>query len=262
MLQALYTAANGMVSQQQNLDVIGNNVANINTQGFKKSRYDFKDTLYERVKSPVDNSVEKNLQRGTGAINYQIRQVFTQGNITDTARALDLTIEGDGFFAVARGEEATAYVRSGSFNLSVGEDGIATLVTETGYPVLDEEGEFIQFPEGTLESQITVTQDGMIYRRNPETDMDEPLQRLLTVDFLNKPGLSRTGDGFYWETENSGPAEPQAENDVWQGRIETSNVDYAEEVVRMIRAQRAYQFASRCIQTVDQMQQTLNNVRQ
>jgi len=259
MMQALYTAANGMTAQQKNIDVIGANVANVNTDGYKKMRTDFKDALYLRMVSPVDNSLEKNLQRGAGVLPYQIRSVFLQGAFTETGRALDFALDGEGFFTLqgVDEDEQPLYTRSGSFYISP-ED--RALVTAQGYYVLDEDGAVIELPEDADLSGLRVAEDGTLSLFDSETGETEPFARLAVVNFTNPPGLEKTEHGYFRETENSGDME-EADAAVLQGRMEKSNVDFSEEITRLIRAQRAYQLASRCAQTADQMQQTCNSIR-
>ena len=267
MIQALYTAASGMVGQQKNIDVIANNVSNINTDGFKMSRLDFQDCLYRRMLSPVDNSPQKNLQHGTGAIEYQVAKLFLQGPIRDTDRPLDFSLEGNGFFMVENpnpleeneGLDEILYTRSGNFYISPETEGAegGYLVDSSGRFVLSSDGEriFISDP-----STLAVDTQGYLSQTDYHGTVTE-IAWLGLADFTNRSGLASVGDNLYMATLNSGD-ETEAMATVRSNSLESSNVDYGEEVTRLIRAQRAYQIASRCITTADQMMQQVNNIRQ
>lgn len=267
MIQALYTGATGLSGQQKNIDVISSNVANINTDGFKATRFDFQDCLYRRMLSPTDNSPEKNLQRGAGAIEYQTARMFMQGPLRDTGRTLDFSIEGNGFFMVENpnpledleGADEILYTRAGNFYISpeTEDDTGGYLVDASGRFVLDAGGERIYI---TDPASLSVTQDGMLSEAG-EGGLPEEIAQLGITDFSNRMGLAAFGDNLYMVTENSGQ-ELAVTATIRSGSLESSNVNYTEEVTRLIRAQRAYQLATRCISVADQMMQQVNNIRQ
>ena len=266
MIQALYTGASGLTGQQRNIDVISNNVANINTDGFKASRFDFQDCLYLRMQSPVDNSPQKNLQRGAGTFEYQIAKLFLQGPLRDTGRALDFAIEGNGFFIVENpnpldeydGMDEILYTRSGNFYVSPEVEG------ETGGYLVDSAGRFILSTDGdrifiTDPAALSVSSEGLLSQTDAQGVVTE-IAYLGLMDFTNRQGLAAVGDNLYMVTDNSGE-EVEVAATVRGNSLEASNVDYGGEITRLIRAQRAYQLATRCISTADQMMQQVNNIR-
>ncbi|MDR3207454.1 MAG: flagellar hook-basal body protein [Oscillospiraceae bacterium] len=258
MIQSLYTGMHGMLAQQQNIDVIANNVANMGTNGYKRSRVDFREALYDRMISPTDNRPEVNLQRGTGVLAWGTARSFAQGAAQETGRALDFSIETDGFFAVEAADGTPLYTRDGAFYVSMEADG-AYLVDAKGRYVLDSEGRHIALDE-TAEN-LVVSTDGQLSFRRADGNTEAIGVRLGVFSFPNRTGLSVEENGAYAETANSGPARLSDAPVVRQGSLEASNVDYAEESTRLIRAQRAYQAASRCVTIADQMAQICNSIR-
>ena len=263
MVQAFFTGANGLRAQQYNIDVIANNVANIDTFGYKQSRLDFKDALYNRMINPVDNGAHQNLQHGTGVLALQNNRIFHQGAAITTGRTLDFMLEGDGFFVVEDYDGDLLFTRGGSFDLSVEPDG-AYLVTPDGRYVLDQNYERIVFTDangGPLmitdnPGLLDVAPDGSIYVDGADTGV-----KMGVAAFINPVGLEVAGDNFFRVSENSGEPEELFGANVVHRTLEASNVDYANEMTRLIRAQRAYQMASRCINTADQMAGLANTVR-
>ena len=258
MIQALYTGMHGMLSQQRNIDTIANNIANINTGGFKKSRVDFRDALYVRMVSPVNNAPEINLQRGTGALTYQTARDFSQGVWQQTGRALDASIEGPGYFTVEEPGGDVLYTRGGNFYLST-EPGGDFLVDMRGRYLLDDRGGRIAI-QGAAAGMVVAADGGLTYQLADGT-LVTPGVRLGIADFDNRAGLTDVGDGYFIPSANSGPAFLAVAPEVRQGGLEGSNVDFAEESTRLIRAQRAYQMASRCVSVADQMAQICNTIR-
>lgn len=259
MIQSLFSAANAMISQQTNIDTIANNVANVNTNGYKKIRLDFKDCIYERMNNPVDNSAAMNLQRGAGSIVLQTLRVFEQGVHKSTENPYDLALEGRGFFVLRAPDGSLAFSRNGQFRLSVENDG-TYLVDENSYYVLDQNGQRIRMQQEP--SRFTVSAEGQLFFDDGTSQNTTAGPTLALVDFSNSPGLMSVGRFYYVPTENSGqmtrvPADTQVKQQV----VENSNVDYAEELTRLIRAQRAFQLAARAIVTADQMAQTANTIR-
>ena len=258
MIQALYTGMHGMLSQQRNIDVIANNVANVGTNGYKKNRVEFRDALYLTMISPTENGPGINLQRGAGALVYQTARDFRQGARMETGRSLDFSLESPGFFAVRDQSGEIQYTRNGSFYLSV-EPGGNFLVDGNGRYVLDDADRRIAV-QG-LASGMTAAPDGRLTFQMEDGTIMYTGVRLGVFDFDNRSGLTDVGDGNYMPSANSGPARAAGLIDVRQGGLETSNVDYGEETVRLIRAQRAYQMASRCVTVADQMAQLCNTIR-
>jgi len=260
MIQSFYTASSGLHSQQINIDVIGANVANVGTTGYKYQRLDFKEALYTRMRNPVDNGDHMNLQLGTGALPLQINRIFMQGAAVTTDRPLDFMIQGRGFFTIQgfdeEGYEMPLYTRDGTFYLTPD----AQLVDSAGRYVLDENGGIITI-EGDP-SRMRVDTDGRLYFEDIYGDVIESEIRLGIADFINPNGLLAVGENAYMQTENSGEAEAMEEPHVISGALEGSNVDLALETTRLIRAQRAYQFASRALGVADQMAGLANSIRQ
>ncbi|MDR0249153.1 MAG: flagellar hook-basal body protein [Oscillospiraceae bacterium] len=278
MLQCLYNAASGLSSQQKNVDVIANNVANVGTDGYKKTRLDFQDCLYRQLRAPhpASNGPEKNLRGGTGAIEYQTARILLQGPLAATGRLLDFAIDGKGFFVLenphaddpAYGEydddvdRSVLYTRAGSFFVSPeGDEDEQSyyLVDSLGRYLLDEDGQRIALTDGVVPQCST---DGVLtyYDEYGEATV---LARLQIAYFTNPGGLANAGGGAYIATENCGEAaEPGTYvSYVLQGYTESSNVDLSEELTRLIRSQRVYQLASRCVSTADQMMGLANSIR-
>lgn len=271
MIQTLYTGASGLIGQQKNIDVIANNVANVNTDGYKKTRFDFQDCLYVTMRAPhpASNGPEKNLQRGNGAIELQTARIFLGGSLTDTGRVLDFAIDGNGFFVVENptvdesyegdADQSILMVRNGNFHISNDEEG-AFLVDPQGRYVLDTEGERIALPTSVPMERLLCSGDGLLSYVNDEGVLVEVAQMQI-VDFVNPGGLADVGNGAFMQTDNSGEM-TEGTGKIVQRKLEASNVDYAEEATRLIRAQRAYQLAARAVTTADQMMGIANSIRQ
>ncbi len=258
MIQSLFSAANSMISQQSNIDTIGNNVANINTNGYKKVRLDFKDAIYERMQSPTDNSAAMNLQRGAGALVNQTLRVYDQGALKSTENPFDIALEGPGFFKMRAPDGSYVYSRNGQFGLSNEADG-AYLVDENGYYVMDNADNRI-LVRGVPSKMVVDATGAFTFTDTDGTAIAGPALSLNNFD--NPPGLSAVGSFYFAPSENSGAARAlQGPTAVKQQVVEASNVDYSEEVTRLIRAQRAYQLAARAISTADQMAQSATTIR-
>lgn len=262
MIRALFTAATGMVAQQMNIDTIANNLANVNTTGFKKSRVNFQDLLYETVKpagteTTAGTTIPEGIQVGHGVRPSAIAKLFTPGNMIQTGNSLDLVIEGDGFFQVQLPDGTTAYTRDGAFKKN--QDG--QLMTADGYPLTPT----ITIP--TDAEQITIGSDGTVSVRVPGNPAPQNLGQIELVRFVNPSALdARLGRNLLVETVASGP--PIAGNPglqgigtLEQGYLENSNVQVVEEILQMIIAQRAYEANSKVIQSSDEMLQLANNVK-
>jgi flagellar basal-body rod protein FlgG len=233
VIQALYTAASGMTAQQKSMDVTANNIANINTTGYKSKTAGFKDAIYRTMHTPAEESAENNLQQGHGVLLSDIKTAFTQGPIEETGNPYDFAIFGTGFFAIET-NEGIRFTRDGSFHR--GETGF--LLTKDGHYVLDSNRNRIFIPDNTNE--------------------DYPSPGVF--EFTNPQGLSSEGANYYSETEVSGQAALSGNDEVRKGFLEASNIDTAEQLTRIIRSQRAYQVAARAITTADQMEEITNNI--
>jgi flagellar basal-body rod protein FlgG len=258
MIRSLWTAASGMAAQRLNIDVIANNLANVNTSGFKKSRADFEDLLYQNMRSPgattaSGGEIPTGIQIGMGTKPVSVQKVFTQGDYVETKNELDLAIEGVGFFKVmSNGEEV--YVRSGAFK----EDSEGYLCTSNGERLQPE----FSVPEGAV--HFTIDSGGNMVCQG--ADGSELARVQLTLhSFKNPSGLLSMGGNRFQKTASSGdPVEGNPGVDgmgtVAQGYLEMSNVDVVEEMVQMIAAQRAYEVSSKTIKAADEMLQMANNI--
>lgn len=269
-MRSLWTAASGMVSQQMNVDTISNNLANVNTVGYKKSRMEFKSLLYETMaKAGVDgNGAGRpvNLQIGHGVRAISTAKTYTMGNIEMTDNPLDLAIDGEGFFAVLGANDEYLYTRDGAFKISM-LDGEAMLVTSDGYPILSTDEEPIYIPPEVNISSLIIGEDGNFsYVDGEGTTIDLGIQ-LLVVQFPNRAGLENIGHNFVKQTSASGEAMYEIDDEVntrsklIQGSLESSNVQVVEEMVKLIIAQRAYETNSKAIQTSDDMLAQANQLK-
>lgn len=262
-MRALWTAASGMKAQQLNIDTISNNLANVNTTGFKKHRVEFKDLLYEQLRRTDFSEGQGkpvNLEVGHGVMPSATVRSFTPGSFEQTHNDLDLAIDGDGFFVVRDQRDNLYFTRDGSFKLSI-EDGEARLVTSDGYFV---QGDIGDVELGQNIADIFVTPDGVISVQRVDTGEIEEIGSLMLVKFPNPAGLESAGKNLYKETAASGEYIEAFEGDageILQGFLETSNVQIVEEMIKMITAQRAYEINSKSIQTADDMLQMANNLR-
>ena len=261
MIRAMFTAATGMIAQQTNIDTIANNLANVNTTGFKRSRVNFQDLLYETIRAPgaqtaAGTIIPEGIQIGHGVRPSSVAKLFTPGALMQTGNPLDLAIEGDGFFQVQLADGTTAYTRDGSFRRS--EDG--SLMTSNGN-LLDPG---ITLPTDAL--QISIGQDGVVSVQIPGQSAVQNVGTIQLVNFPNPAGLdARLGKNLLLETDASGAPITGDPGTVGigflaQGFLESSNVQVVEEIINMIIAQRAYEASSKVIQTADEMLQLANNI--
>ncbi|MBN2483024.1 MAG: flagellar basal-body rod protein FlgG [Candidatus Omnitrophica bacterium] len=262
MMRSLWTAATGMQGQQTNIDVISNNLANVNTTAFKKSRVDFKDLFYQVLQmpgTPVANGETElpvGSQIGSGVRPGAIFKIFTTQSYQETQNPLDLAIEGDGFFQVQLPDGTEGYTRDGAFKI----DSEGTLVTSDGYILQPE----ITIPDDAI--SVTVNKYGTVSVARAGVVGVEDLGTLEMARFINPSGLQAIGDNFYRETDASGipiVGDPGEEGigTIIQGFLESSNVNVVEEMVKMIIAQRAYEVNSRSVQTSDEMLSIANALR-
>lgn len=253
-MRALAIAATGMEAQQTNLEVIANNIANINTTGYKRSRAEFTDLLYQTeraggVANRANQSVvPEGANIGLGVQTSAVRKLHMQGEITQTSNDLDLAIVGRGWFTIQAGDGSTLYTRAGAFN----KDSTGRLVTIDGLAVLPQ----ITIPQNTTE--IEISQDGTVNVRIGNNENFEPAGQLELANFANEAGLKPLGDNLFMQTEASGEAVVSTPQEAGygylkQGCLETSNVDPVKEITDLISAQRAYEMNSKVITTADEM---------
>ncbi|MEG3638546.1 flagellar basal-body rod protein FlgG [Magnetococcus sp. PR-3] len=254
MIRALWTSATGMQAQQTNIDVIANNLANTNTAGFKRSRADFQDLLYQNMRaagaatSQSGNQVPVGIQLGHGVRTVSVSKMFTQGDYVQTGNELDMAIEGKGFFQIQMPDGSTAYSRDGTFKL----DNSGQIVTADGY-VLDPG---LTLPQNA--TNVAVGPDGTVAVKTPDqADLTE-VGQIQLAQFINPAGLNAIGRNLYTESGASGaPVVGTAGEDglgtVQQQYLELSNVNMVEEMVNMIASQRAYEINSKTVQTADDM---------
>ena len=261
MLRALYSSASGMESQQMNLDVIANNLANVNTTGFKKAKIEFQDLLYQTkraagAESGPGTQVPTSLQVGHGARPVSTAKIFTAGEIMSTGERLDLAIHGNGFFKVTLADGTNAFMRDGGFKL----DSTGQIVTSDGLPVTSFAGVTIS-PEAT---NVSISQTGIVsVTQNGTTST---AGSLVLSRFANSAGLENIGANLYRETPASGTEQTGEPSNagmgtVQQGYLELSNVKVVEEMVNLIKAQRAYEINSKAIQAADEMMSMSNRLR-
>jgi flagellar basal-body rod protein FlgG len=261
MYEALSIAATGLTNQQRRLDTIAHNVANVNSTAYKSARLDFKDALYTAGVTPGRPRTpepEGNQQKGHGLMIAGIARDFRPGSFESTERPLDVAIEGEGFFELGDRAGNIVYTRNGNFKVSVEEDGIY-LTNAEGLYVHDENGMIISVPYGA--ETINVGEDGTILFMTGDELHPEATVRLGLYTFRNLHGLEAVGNGNYAETPASGERLPADEAKVRQGVLESSNVNLAEEMTRLIRTQRAFSLASRALTTADEMEGIANNMR-
>lgn len=261
MIRSLWTSATGMKAQALNLDVIANNLANVSTAGFKKSRAEFQDLLYETIRpagtpSSQDTQVPAGIQLGHGTRPSTVLKIFSQGDLEHTKNELDLAIEGDGFFQIALPSGETAFTRDGGFKL----DSQGRIVNADGFAMEPE----ISIPTDTV--SIAVGMDGTVSVLQAGETIPTEVGTIELARFVNPAGLIATGKNLYIPSEASGAemtgtAGEDGLGAISQGFLEMSNVTVVEEMVSMITAQRAYEANSKSIQTADEMLAIANNVK-
>jgi flagellar basal-body rod protein FlgG len=261
MMRALWTAGTGMVAQQANIDVISNNLANVNTTGFKKSRTDFQDLMYQTIRQPgattgPDTQLPTGIQMGHGVRQVATQKIYTTGNFQSTGNELDLAIEGDGFFQITMPDGTLNYTRDGAFK----RDSTGRIVTSEGYPLEPA----ITIPEGATE--ITISADGRVTVKVPNQTAAQEVDQIRLARFINPAGLESVGRNLLKETDASGapmvynPGE-EGTGSLVQKYLEMANVQVVEEMVNMIVAERAYQMNSKAITTSDAMLEIAANLK-
>lgn len=260
MIRALYTAASGMNAQQANIDTVAHNLANVNTAGFKKSRVEFEDLVYQQSKAPGTPTSQQSeapigMESGLGARAIATARNFSPGNLRNTSGPLDLAIEGQGFFQVQLPGGEAGYTRAGALHLN----GQGQIVTAEGYAVQPA----ITIPANA--TSMSISKDGIV-SANVAGQGTQQLGTIELANFQNSPGLEARGGNLYVATTASGAATtgvPGADGmgTLAQGFLEDSNVSVVEEMVNMILGQRAYEANSRVIKAADEMLQQVNNLQ-
>ncbi|HEY1075599.1 MAG TPA: flagellar basal-body rod protein FlgG [Fontimonas sp.] len=259
MNQALWVAKTGLDAQQTRMSVVSNNLANVNTTGFKRGRAAFEDLLYQTVRQPGAQTSQQSqaptgLMLGTGVRVVATEKLFTQGNMLQTNNPLDLAINGRGFFQIQLADGSVAYTRDGGFKLDAQGQMVnnAGLVLQPGITV----------PEGA--QSLSIGADGIVSAKLAGESAPQQIGQLIIADFINVGGLQPLGENLYAETASSGTPQTGAPGQsglgsMVQGSLESSNVNVVEELVNMIETQRAYEMNSKAISTTDQMLAYVSN---
>jgi flagellar basal-body rod protein FlgG len=253
MIRSLWIAKTGLDAQQTQLDVISNNLANVATNGYKRSRAVFEDLLYQTLRQPgaassQQTTIPSGLMLGTGVRPIATEHIFTQGSLQKTENTLDIAINGQGFFQIQMPDGTLAYTRDGSLQM----DSTGQIVTASGYPL----SPAITIPSNA--TSITLSRDGIVSVLTAGSSTPTQIGNIQLASFVNVGGLQSTGENLYVETASSGTATPNTPGNngvglLNQGYVETSNVNVAEELVSMIQTQRAYELNSKAITTSDNM---------
>ena len=261
MIRSLYTAATGMNAQDTNVSVIANNLANVNTVGFKRSRPEFQDLLYQNLRlvgtlSPNGQQVPTGAQLGMGTKTAAIQKIFLQGDFSQTQNPLDIAIQGKGFFQITQPDGTTGFTRAGSFKL----DNTGRMVTADGLAMQPA----ITIPNNAL--SISIGPQGSVAVTQPGSPAPTVLGNIQLASFQNPAGLQSIGFNLFTQSDASG--QPQIGNpqsidlgSTQQGFLELSNVSVVEEMVNLIAAQRAYEVNSKTVQAADEMLQISNNMK-
>ncbi len=261
MMRSLWTAATGMAAQSMNVDVISNNLANVNTAGFKRGRANFQDLMYQQVKAPgaeasaAGTQLPSGIQIGLGVQTASVSHNFSEGSFQTTSNPMDLAIKGSGFFQILMPTGDLAYTRSGAFSV----DAQGQVVTADGNILQPA----ITIPADAL--SVNISDDGTVSVEQPGA-ASTVVGQIQLVDFINPGGLTMLGSSLYQSSNASG--EPITGNPnsngfggLGQGMLEMSNVNMVEEMVNLIAGQRAYEMNSKAIQAADEMLQTANSIR-
>jgi flagellar basal-body rod protein FlgG len=261
MIRSLWTAATGMQAQTLNIDMISNNLANVNTTGFKRSRADFQDLLYETFRPPgmassADTTVPSGIQVGHGTRPAATQKIFLQGDFQHTQNDLDMAIEGDGFFQIQQPNGEIGYTRAGSFKI----DSEGRIVTSDGFPM---EPEIVVPPDSAA---VSISTDGIVSVLLAGETTPTEVGTIELARFINPAGLESIGRNLFLPTGASGDVETGIAGEdgfgtIAQGYLEMSNVSVVDEMVNMITAQRAYEINSKAIQTSDDMLQIASNLK-
>ncbi len=259
MNQALWIAKTGLDAQQTRMAVVSNNLANVNTTGFKRGRAVFEDLFYQNIRqvgaqSSQDTQIPSGLSLGTGVRTVATDKLHTQGNMIQTGNSLDIAVEGRGFFQILQPDGTMAYSRDGNFKV----DSQGQIVTSNGYTLQPA----ITVPEDAL--SLTIGIDGVVSATTPGTATPTQLGNIQLADFINPTGLQPVGKNLYIESAASGAPSTSTPGlngvgTVLQGALESSNINVVEELVNMIETQRAYEMNSKVISATDRMLQYVSN---
>ncbi|HLV32945.1 MAG TPA: flagellar basal-body rod protein FlgG [Chitinispirillaceae bacterium] len=261
MIRSMMTAATGMEAQQLYMDTISNNLSNVNTVGFKRSKIEFQDLMYQVMRQPGVRNFEggmapAGIETGLGVKPAATQRIFEQGSLNRTENPMDWAVQGDGFFQITLPDGGTAYTRDGSFKLS----GDGTIVNSSGLILYPQ----ISIPEGS--SDLQVSSDGIVSVKLPDEEVSIEIGQIELVRFINPSGLSSIGGNLYVMSDASGepvvtfPGEEGA-GLIIQNYTESSNVQIVDEMVNMISAQRAFEIISKSIQVSEEMLQVANNLK-
>ena len=271
MVRSLWTAATGMNAQQTNVDTIANNLANVNTTGYKTQSAQFKSLLYQTLQTATTTAngdpKPTSSQVGLGVRNSSINSIFSQGSLLESSSDTAFAIEGDGFFAVRNSDGTTGYTRNGDFTWATNGTSGMMLTTQDGLAVLDSTGKAITLGNQYVTSKVTITSNGTLCYPDANNNAQSLGITIGVYQFNNPGGLERTGDSLWKATAASGAAINESTNNnvtkskIVQGYLEGSNVEVATEMVNLIVAQRAYEMNSKAITTTDEMMQTANNLK-
>lgn len=260
MINSLWISKTGMEAQQTQLDIISNNLANVSTTGFKRAHAVFEDLMYQNLRQVGSSSSEQSqlptgLQVGLGVRTVATSRSFAQGNVQQSSNAMDVAIQGNGFFQITMPDGTLNYTRDGSFQI----DAQGRLVTATGHPVANG----VTVPANA--TGVSIAANGTVTAMIPGNVSPQPIGTIALANFVNPAGLDPRGQNLYAESPASG--QPQAGTpgangmgSLMQGYVETSNVNVVQELVTMIQTQRAYEMNSKAIQTSDQMLQKLGQL--
>ncbi|HQR04997.1 MAG: flagellar basal-body rod protein FlgG [Proteobacteria bacterium] len=253
MIRSLWIAKTGLDAQQTQLDVIANNLANVSTNGFKRSRAIFEDLLYQTLRQPGAQSsqqttIPSGLMLGVGVRPISTEHIFTQGAMVQTGNSLDMAINGQGFFQIQMPDGTLAYTRDGAFQ----QDSTGQVVTSSGYPL----SPAITIPSNAI--SLTISRDGIVSVLQSGASAPTQIGTIQLATFINPGGLQSVGENLFVETVSSGTPTPNTPGTngaglLNQNYVEASNVNVAEELVNMIQTQRAYEMNSKAISTSDQM---------
>lgn len=274
MVRALWAGATGMIAQQNNVDTIANNIANVNTIGYKTEVNEFKSLLYQTLQTRTTSANGENkpvgAQVGLGVRNAAITSQFKQGAFLASENEAALAINGEGFFAVRGEDQQIYYTRNGNFNWALGPGNTLALTNSDGLLVLNTQGNPITVPNNNeyYTSKIEIDSEGQLWYPDAQNNLQKIANMQVgTWQFQNPAGLEKQGDSLFAVTAASGPAINEAtaagleKSEVRQGYIENSNVQVADEMVNLIIAQRAYEMNSKVIQASDTMMQEANELR-
>lgn len=260
MIRSLWIAKTGLDTQQTNLDVISNNLANVSTNGFKRQRAVFEDLLYQNIRQPgamssEQTSLPSGLQLGTGSRPVATMRIHSQGALNKTGNSTDIAIKGQGFLHVQMPDGTDAYTRDGA--LQPNQDG--QLVTSSGYQIVPA----ITLPDNA--ESLTIARDGTVSIKVFGDSQPQQIGQITLSTFINDAGLQSMGENLYMETTSSGAPNESAPGTngaglLYQNMLETSNVNVAEELVNMIQTQRAYEINSKAVSASDQMLQRLTQL--